>query len=93
MISLKEAVKAATESVADIFADQQIAGLRVEEVELEEHDDCWQITLSFIRGTNPGAVAAAFIGGDAGRAYKTVAVRASDGKVLSVKIRQPACSS
>jgi hypothetical protein len=88
MISLKEAVQAAKESVAEIFGDQQIAGLRVEEVEFEERDDCWQITLSFVRSTNPGAVAAAFIGGDAGRAYKTVTVRASDGKVLSVKIRQ-----
>jgi hypothetical protein len=88
MISLKEAVKAATEFVADVFADQQIAGLRVEEVEFDEGDGCWQITISFVRSTIPSAAVAAFLGAETGRAYKTVAVRASDGKVLSVKIRQ-----
>jgi hypothetical protein len=88
MISVKDAVKAATQFVADMFSAESPQGLRLEEVELSQDERTWNVTLSFVRGATPGAAAALWSGGSVGREYKTVAVRTADGVVTSVKIRQ-----
>jgi hypothetical protein len=88
MISVKEAVKAATQFVADMFSAENPQGLRLEEVELSQDERTWYVTLSFIRGITLGAMSALLSGGSEGREYKTVTIRAADGVVQSVKIRQ-----
>jgi len=88
MITVKEAVKAAMTSVADVFSGQSPIGLRVEEVDCSEDDTTWHVTVSFVPGALPGAAAASMGFSSEGREYKTVTLRASDGKVQSLKIRQ-----
>jgi hypothetical protein len=88
MITVKEAVKAAMAFVADMFSSENPQGLRLEEVDLSEDESAWHVTVSFVRGGALGAIATSLGFSSAGREYKTVTLRASDGKVQSVKIRQ-----
>jgi hypothetical protein len=87
MIDVKEAVQRAKQYLTELFSSEQPQFLRLEEVELSEDESTWRITLSFFPGTAPGSLAAA-LGVQEKREYKTVAIRATDGQVQSVKIRQ-----
>lgn len=88
MIPVKNAIQAAMQFVADNFGEGVLANLRLEEVEPSADDAFWEITLSMVRGTGPGAMAAVLGGDSRARDYKTVTVDARTGDVKSVKIRQ-----
>lgn len=52
MIDVKTAVRSAAQFVADIFKDEDVRDIRLEEVELEEAASgppAWRVTLSFLR--------------------------------------------
>ena len=87
-ISVREAVQTAMQFVVEMFSQENLMGLRLEEVEFSEDGKWWSVTLSFVRGTTSEAIASALSGDAAGREYKEVLVSADDGTVRSVKIRQ-----
>lgn len=94
MIQVKEAVDAAARYTAEVFAQEGILDTRLEEVELSEDGDTWHVTLSFLRKRKVSSpleeqLRAGSVGGPPmDRDFKVLSVRASDGVVTSVKIRQ-----
>jgi hypothetical protein len=88
MVTVKDAIKAAMQFVAENFGEGALSSLRLEEVEPSEDGNEWFITLSLVRGVGPGAMAAALGVDSKARDYKSVTVDAKTGTVRSVKIRQ-----
>lgn len=92
MTDVKEAVRTAANYLAELFAEEDISDIRLEEVELSEDVQTWNVTLSFLRKAKvAGPLVDALSAGLASqveRIYKVLTVRADDGSVTSVKIRQ-----
>lgn len=86
-MEVKEAVRAAKAYVSDLFAEESIINLGLEEVSFDDAAGTWDVTLGFSRPWNTIKNALTAISGDAAtrRAYRVVEIRDSDGKVLSVK--------
>lgn len=83
-MDVKEAVQAAKKHVLDLFVDEGITDVGLEEVD-EEQGGCWRITIGFSRpwDRNVGSVLA----GKTSRSYKVVRVSDADGRILSVTDR------
>jgi len=92
MIDVKEAVRTAAKYLADLFAEEGISDIRLEEVELSEDVQTWNVTLSFLRKAGVQTPLAeqlsVALGPQRDRDFKVLTVRADDGSVTSVKIRQ-----
>jgi len=94
MIEVKQAVDAAARYAADLFAQEGILDMRLEEVELSEDGGTWHVTLSVRRKRKVSSPleetlrAGSVVGAPMDRDFKVLSVRASDGGVTSVKIRQ-----
>ena len=91
-MDVKEAAQTARKYVADVFADDNISYVALEEVDFDEGSDIWRITLSFLRPTgtmnnldliSPGLSR----GENVRRSYKIVNVDDQSGRVISVKHR------
>lgn len=78
-MEVKEAVSRAKSYVMALFAEEGIGDLGLEEVEFDELEGAWEVTLGFTRAWDRNAIIRP-------RAFKVVRV-ADDGKVLSVKHR------
>ena len=90
-MDVKQAAQAATDYVNDLFQAEDIQDLGLEEVEYDNAETEWVITLGFSRPWDfkrPANVAT--IAGRAGprRSYKILRIRESDGKVMSLKDRK-----
>ena len=48
MISVKEATKVANACLKDLLSSVKLHGIRLEEVELGDDDEFWNITLSYV---------------------------------------------
>ena len=83
-MNAKEAINAAKSAFRDLFADEGIYDLGLEEVVYDDHTDVWHLTMGFYRvlSTNPLGVQ---IFSD--RIYKVVSLSGRDGALLSVKNR------
>ena len=91
MIDFKTAVKKALEFLADVYANESLLDVRLEEIELSEDERFWNITLSYRGGTRhpaTSALAMAEVVTGPPREYKVIAVRSLDGEVQSMKIRE-----
>jgi hypothetical protein len=88
-MEVKEAVALAKRHLQDVFADEQISNLGLEEIEYNDSQDMWSITLGFSRpwDSGQGGVAAA-IGIPRKREYKIVRFSGKDKKVWSIKNRE-----
>ena len=91
-MDVKEAAQTARKYVADVFADDKISYIALEEVEFDERSDVWRITLSFLRPTgtmnNLELIAPALSHGEnVRRSYKIVNVEDESGRVISVRNR------
>jgi hypothetical protein len=92
-MDVKEAVTAAKNYIKYIFADEGVANLRLEEVEFDEADKIWNVTLGLLRErevfSNPTATEALLskLGGTLDREYKIIRIQDNTEKVLSVKNR------
>ncbi len=91
-MDVKEAAHTARKYVADVFAEDEISYIALEEVEFDDASDVWAITLSFLRPTGtmnkldliaPGLSP----GRNVRRSYKIVNVDDQSGRVISVKHR------
>jgi hypothetical protein len=85
---VKTAVREATRFFAEINQEHPPEDVRVEEVELTDDENVWNITLGFYP---PGTSMTLAIGGIpvAQRQYRVLRVDANTGQVRSMKIRDP----
>ena len=79
----KDAVRAAKKYVAELFADEGLADVGLEEIEGVQ-GGCWTITIGFTREWDRGI--SSVLGGPA-RSYKVLTVNDKDGRILSIKDR------
>lgn len=92
-MEVKEAVSLAKRCVQEVFSDEKIDSISLEEVEFDEKSQTWSVTIGFSRPWEgaPGTVAAQFAA--AGmipkrRDYKVVRLSDADKKMVSVKNRE-----
>lgn len=87
----KDAVKSAKRYVSEMLAEEGIVNLGLEEIERDDAEQTWNITLGFSRPWNTANGPLSTLSGEtpARRAYRVIRVRESDGMVLSMKRREP----
>lgn len=83
-MDVKEAVRVAKDYVIELFAEEGIVDVGLEEVDFDQLDN-WVVTIGFSRpwNRNIGSV----LGGQVSRSYKAIRIQDGDGKVLSIKDR------
>ena len=89
-MEVKEAVQTAKVYLLDIFEDEDISDLGLEEVMFDEPSSTWKVTLGFSRPwdkRNPTATSIRVQNGFPVRSYKAVCVRDNDGAVTSLTDR------
>ena len=87
-MNVKEAAKIAKEYVSDLFADEGIVNVGLEEIQLEMGGGHWKVTVGFSRPWDYGGLAAITYGRKGlRRSYKVLRIRDSNGNVESVKDR------
>ena len=89
-MDLKEAIALAKQNIGDVFAEERISDLRLEEVEFDDSSQTWAITIGFAWPWEDARIA----GMPAEmfprkRDYKVVRISDKNRKVLSVKNREP----
>jgi hypothetical protein len=88
-MDVKEAVGLAKKYIGEIFADEPISDLGLEEVEFDNSSQNWLVTIGFWRQwKNPSGGISVLV--PRTRDYKVVRIADADGKMLSVKNREPA---
>jgi len=93
-LDVSRAIEIATESAKEYYKDEDIRGLRLEEVEYDEGDDVWLVTLGFVVDEDPLS-SSSFqdqikeLAGTVRRArvYKVFTIFANNGAVKSMKMR------
>ena len=86
-MDVKEAVGTARAYVIDLFADEQITNVGLEEVRLDDAD-AWRITIGFCRPWDlKNTLPAALCEKPKGRSYKVVAIDDKTGRVESLTDR------
>lgn len=88
-MNVKDAVKHAKSYVADLFEDESLTSLGLEEVEHDDQAGVWRVTVGFSRPWNTTRNALTALTGDPAvrRVFRVVTIRDSDSEVLSVKRR------
>ncbi len=88
-MDVKEAVGTAKEYVADLFADEAITHVGLEEVVFDEVSGDWKVTIGFSPHWNQfNAVFSSALGPDRqNRSYKVVRIKDRDGRVISLTDR------
>ena len=86
-MDVKQAVQTAKRHVAEIFSDESIANVGLEELEFDESNQVRAITVGFSRFRGrPGDIVRA-LDGDMARTFKIVRIEDRSGRVQSVKHR------
>lgn len=87
-MDVKAAARTAKTYVADLFVDEEIMHLGLEEVKFDECKSRWIVTVGFSRPWDRrNTVNVAPGEGRPGRSYKVLQIADSDGHVLSLKDR------
>lgn len=84
---MKNAVSLAKAAVGELFADESLGDVGLEEVAFDPEQSLWRITIGFSR---PWQVTIGFMpvgGRGPGRCYKIISISDSDGRVVSVRDR------
>lgn len=94
-MEVREAVRTARQYVAELFADDGIGRVDLEEVDFEYESDVWKITVSFTRPTDRPEIVEAIVPGHplaetapVRRSYKVVNINDASGNVTSLKHRR-----
>lgn len=90
-MDVRDAVAAAKKHVQDLFSEEKILNLGLEEIEFDESTGIWCITLGFSRPWEMPQNALAVLARQLQppRAYKIVRISDKTGQLLSVKNREP----
>ena len=80
-MEVKEAVARARAYLSDLYAEEGIENLGLEEVEFDADKNTWRITLGFIRSWDKRALI------PASRSFKVVEIADANGHVLGVRHR------
>ncbi len=88
MLDVKEAAQRASEYFAGLYADEGVANVQLEEVELTDDGQYWLITLSY--PMVPPNQSPLFFNVSSNRKYKVFKIDATTGEVKSMKIRNVA---
>jgi hypothetical protein len=87
-VDVKEAAKLAKEYVADLFADEVINNVGLEEIELGADSRVWVVTVGFSRPWDHAGLATITLGQRGlRRSYKVLRIDNDSGNVESVKDR------
>ena len=90
-MDVKEAVGIAKTYVTEVFADEAIYHVGLEEVMFDEMSGDWKVTIGFSPHWNPlNVMTATLLAGSPdrpGRSYKVVRIRSRDGHVISLTDR------
>ena len=88
-MNVKDIVKYAINHINDLFADENISNLGLEEVEFNSDIGEWEVTVGFSRPWDypKGSLATITGEGKANRTYKIITVKDISGEVISVKNR------
>jgi hypothetical protein len=91
MVDLKEAVQRALDYTQDLYSSIGVFDPLLEEVEISDNERYWLITIGFSRTKQPrpddplGTLPL----DRSVRVYKVFKIRVADGKIMSMKIREP----
>ena len=87
-MEVKEAVKTAKEYIIDLFSDETITDIGLEEVRLDIDLDQWEVTIGFHRPWDHRNKLTTALGEQyPARSYKVVVIHARSGHVLSITDR------
>ena len=87
-MNVKEAARLAKDYVADLFAEEAINNVGLEEIELGSDRRFWEVTIGFSRPWDHGGLATVTLGQKGlRRSYKVLLIDDDDGTVASVKDR------
>lgn len=88
-MNVKDAVKLAIGYVMDLFQDEQISNVGLEEVEFDHDDSTWLVTIGFSRPWDYPKNVVTAISGESKprRSYKVLTILDSSEEVIAVKNR------
>jgi hypothetical protein len=88
-MEVKEAVALAKRYVRDVFSDEELSNIGLEEIVYDDASNTWDVTVGFSRPwDSKSPFASALLGPSLPRSYKVVRISDTDGKMLSVRNRQ-----
>lgn len=86
-MDVKEAVQTAKKYVTELFTDETIGNIGLEEVEFNNSSNNWEVTIGFSRPWQTNILVAALSNQQPTRSYKLVYINDDSRKVLSLKDR------
>lgn len=87
-MDVKEAVRTAKAYLIDLFEDEQITNVGLEEVLFDEESAVWRITIGFSRSWDlKGPLSVTMAGASPDRSYKMLSISDATGKVESLRDR------
>ena len=87
-MDVKEAVRTAKSYLVDLFEDEQITNVGLEEVLFDEESAVWRITIGFSRSWDlKGPLSVTMAGASPDRSYKMLSISDATGKVESLRDR------
>lgn len=89
-MDVKEAVETAKKHVSALFKDENATNIGLEEIQFDESNDAWDVTIGFSRPWDLPRSALGMLTApslELKRVYKVVRISNSDGKMISVKNR------
>ena len=87
-MNVKEAVRAANKYITELFADEEVQDLGLEEVVFDETANAWKITIGFSRPWERRSLAANLGGQDwKNRSFKVVEINDHTGEIVAMTHR------
>lgn len=88
-MNLKEAVKAAKATIIDLYSDEKIDEVGLEEIVFNEQRQSWRVTIGFLRPwmKTPAGPLSNLIKAGPPRWYKVVEISSVDGSLVSITDR------
>lgn len=87
-MQVKEAIRIGREYVKDVFSEEDIADIGLEEVIFDDETDSWKVTIGFSRPwESAGSLSQRIAQAYPRRAFKVVCIRDSDGQIKSITDR------
>jgi len=89
MIDIKKAVNSSRKYLKELYRDDELKDIALEEVEKSEDEKYWFVTLGFTQNlSEPLNPMEAMTGPKSTRVFKVFKIDAANGEVLSMKIRK-----